>query len=271
MQPYVIRQGDFLDQLAHQFGFDVDTVWNDPANGKLTAIRKDPNILAPTDVLYIPDDAGSTSPVHKLSTGQTNTFVADPPKVTISVRFADTDASSYASKAFTVAELADITGLTTDGDGVASFQAPVTMTTATLTFTESGETWTLCIGSLDPVDTISGIFQRLQNLGYIPLSAQVNGDDLTLLRRGLSYFTSQQTQPPPAPPDDGDSGRDDDSGQSGDAGGNADTADDGDTESGDDSANLSFADDLCSDDCGLSDQGTLEPELQSSLLQRHGG
>ena len=60
MQPYVIRQGDFLAKLAHRFGFDADTVWNDAANTKLGDARTDPNILAPTDILYIPDDAGSS-------------------------------------------------------------------------------------------------------------------------------------------------------------------------------------------------------------------
>jgi hypothetical protein len=101
---------------------------------------------------------------------------------------------------------------------------------------DSGEIWALNIGSLDPIKTISGIFQRLQNLGHIPLHAPMNQDDLALLRRGLYYFKSQQTPPPPDPPDADDS---DDSAASDDSS-DSDGADDGtdpgggdDTDSGD--------------------------------------
>jgi hypothetical protein len=273
MQPYVIRQGDFLAKLAHRFGFDADTVWNDPANTKLGDARTDPNILAPTDILYIPDGAGSSPPAQELTTGTTNTFVSEPPSVTVSVKFADTDGQSYSSRAFTIAELEDLTGLTTDGDGVAAFQAPVTLSMATLTFTDSNETWTLRIGSLDPINTPSGIFQRLQHLGYIPLGAELDGDDLTVLNRALYYFKSQGT-PPPADSSNDDDSDDDDGGGTTDRGGSPDSGTDSDDsdDDDDDSVNLSFADDLwCPDDCGISDDGTLPPDLEASLLHQHGG
>jgi hypothetical protein len=50
VQPYVIRQGDYLALLAYKFGFDADAVWNDPKNADLRKIRSDPNMLWPTDV-----------------------------------------------------------------------------------------------------------------------------------------------------------------------------------------------------------------------------
>ena len=53
MQPYVIRQGDYLALLAYKFDFDADTVWGDPANSDLRKLRPNPNLLWPTDVLYI--------------------------------------------------------------------------------------------------------------------------------------------------------------------------------------------------------------------------
>jgi hypothetical protein len=268
MQPYVIRQGDFLANLAHRFGFDADTVWNDPANSELGDARADPNILAPTDILYIPDDAGSNLPVHQLSTGQTHTFVSEPPCVTVSVKFTDAGGPSYSSRAFTIAELEDLTGLTTDGDGVATFQAPVTLSTATLTFTDTSETWTLRIGALDPINTPSGIFQRLQHLGYISLGAKLDGDDRTVLNRGLYYFKAQGNPPPADSSDDDDSDDDDGGGATDSPGGAPDSG----TDSDDDPANLSFADDLwCPDDGGISDDGKLPPELEALLLRHHGG
>jgi hypothetical protein len=88
VEPYVIRQGDFLLQLAYKFGFDADAVWSDPANDDLRKLQPDPNILWPTDVLHIP--APPDDPLaHSLATGQTNTFVSNPPAVPITIRFQD--------------------------------------------------------------------------------------------------------------------------------------------------------------------------------------
>ncbi len=55
MQPYVIKQGDYLTALADRFDFDADSVWNDDANKDLRDLRDDPTILCAADVLYIPD------------------------------------------------------------------------------------------------------------------------------------------------------------------------------------------------------------------------
>ena len=37
MRPYVIRQGDYMTQLAHRLGFDETEVWNHDKNSALKA------------------------------------------------------------------------------------------------------------------------------------------------------------------------------------------------------------------------------------------
>ena len=149
MQPYVIRENDYLQRVAFEFDFDGETVWNDDANADLRQLRPDPNFLLAGDVLYIPDQYSESPVTHVLAAGSTTTFVAtDPPTVTVSVKFVGGDDSTYAGKAYSVQELEDLTGLTTDGDGVASFEAPVTLETATIVFDDSGETLALAIGVL---------------------------------------------------------------------------------------------------------------------------
>jgi hypothetical protein len=202
LQPYVIKQGDHLALLAYKFGFDADTVWNDSKNAQLrqrAQLSSDPNILYPTDVLYIPDQ--NVPPVMKsLTPGTTNSFVSNVPTVTITHQFVGDDASTYASKAYTIQELNELTDLATDSNGIVKFQAPVTLQTATLTFTDSGECWVLSIGVLDPVNTLSGIFQRLQNLGYIGSNLQFDASDLATLRVGLRLLIfSQSTASDSAP------------------------------------------------------------------------
>jgi hypothetical protein len=51
MQPYVVRENDFLLKIAFEFGFDADSVWNAPNNDDLRRLRPNPNQLFPGDVL----------------------------------------------------------------------------------------------------------------------------------------------------------------------------------------------------------------------------
>jgi hypothetical protein len=208
MEPYVIADGDYLALLAYQQDFDADTVWNDPANDDLRALRPDPNLLWPTDILHVPNQMNKMPVTHTLAPGSTTTFVSTPPTLPVAVKFTGADPSAYASKAYVVKELEDLTGLTTNGDGLATFDAPITLQTMTVVFTDSGEAWRLKIGSMDPIETLSGIWQRLQNLGYLDGDIELDPDNLDPLRVALTRL-KEIVQPdaddapasaPPAPP-----------------------------------------------------------------------
>ncbi len=112
----------------------------------------------------------------------------NPPTVTLTHKFVGND-PLYVSKAYTVQEIEPLTVRRTSKDGVASFDAPVTLDTATVVFAETGETWTLQIAALNPIDTLSGMFQRLQNMDYIDASAVYDGNNAAnnfdVIRAGL--------------------------------------------------------------------------------------
>ncbi len=189
MEPYVIRQGDHLLGLAYQFGFDADAVWNDPKNAQLRQRRPNQNILYPSDVLYIPDQ--NVPPAMKsLTLGSTNTFVANAPAVTFTIQFVG---QPFASQSYTLQELPELTGLTTGADGTASFTVPVTQPSVTLVFTDSGTTYRIMIGHLDPITTLSGVFQRLRSLGFIDADANFDPTDLDFMRAALRAFKAAQT------------------------------------------------------------------------------
>jgi hypothetical protein len=202
MQPYVVKQGDYLLSIANALGFSADTAWNDDSNSALRALRPDPNILFPGDVLQVPDP--NSPPPTSLTTGSANNFVSNVPTAPLTVKFVGPiDATTYASKAFTVQELDQLTGLTTDGDGVATFQIPVSLDTVTITFTDSGDTCVLSIGAMDPINTLSGTFKRLQNLGYIGQDVTFDPTALDGLRAGLLMLKASQPggdSPPPSSP-----------------------------------------------------------------------
>jgi hypothetical protein len=145
---------------------------------------------------------------------------ADAPTMTLTHTFVG-DPTTYANRAYTVQELSQLTGLQTDGDGTVTFQAPVTLDTATIVF-DSGNTFTLSIGGMDPINTISGIFKRLQNLGYFDVDVQLDTTDplnnIGLLRPALlalkaaqgggdaapssSHPSTPPSNPPSKPPSD---------------------------------------------------------------------
>jgi hypothetical protein len=96
VQPYVIKQGDFLLLLAHKFGFDADTVWQDPSNADLSKLRSNPNVLAPGDVLYIPDQVNKKPALTNLTPGTANNFVSSAPTMTLAVKFVGDDPATFA-------------------------------------------------------------------------------------------------------------------------------------------------------------------------------
>ena len=52
---YTVKQGDCLSSIAHRFGFcDWHVLWDHPSNAAFKAKRKNPNIIYPGDVLFIP-------------------------------------------------------------------------------------------------------------------------------------------------------------------------------------------------------------------------
>ncbi len=271
MEPYVIRQGDFLESLAYQFGFDADTVWNDPKNADLRQLRTNPNILYPTDVLYIPSQSGPPQ-MTTLATGSTNSFVANSPSVPITISFSDT---AFASQSYSIQELPDLTGLATDASGTATFSAPVTLSTATISFADSGTTFAIDIGTLDPIDTLSGISQRLQHLGFID-DANVDPTNLDTLRAALRALTATQPgadllpiEPPPVSiPPPSDSEPSNSSPPSNDP--QEDPASTSDASPPTDgSAAPSYAP-APQDNAGLTDDGTLDDATSARLLAAHG-
>ena len=154
-----------------------------------------PEILCPTDILYIPDQVDKQPETHTLITGQTNTFVSDPPKVTVTIQFKD---SARASQPFTIAELPELAVQTTGADGTVSIVVPVTLASLTLAFTNDGETFVCGIGHLDPVHTFSGVVQRLQNLGYLDPDREYQVDDIAGVRYRLRELLAGQSGTPAA-------------------------------------------------------------------------
>jgi hypothetical protein len=160
--PYVVRTSDYLTAIAARNGTTVDDILADPQNADIKAGH--PEILAPLDVVYLPAVKPSTFP---LTTGSTNTFVADVPTVDVNVTLLDEDGQPLAGKSVTTDPVVSDTPLSTDGSGLLTFTVTIDVTQVDVSIDGTLSRFSVCIGNLDPPDTDSGLASRLRQLGHL--------------------------------------------------------------------------------------------------------
>jgi hypothetical protein len=162
--PYVIRTGDHLAKIAAKMRFDPDAVWASEENADLRARRPDPNMLCAGDILYVPKP--ETPVWQKVTLGSVNKFVVSVPTVKITLTLAQ-NGQPIANATCKVHGLPGDPERTTDGAGKLEFDAPASLEFVTLEFESLSLVRRMRIGHLDPVETDSGIAQRLRNLGFL--------------------------------------------------------------------------------------------------------
>lgn len=167
MRPYVVRQGDYLAQIAHRRSFSAEKVWNHPLNDELRKRRASPDILHPGDILYLPDAREGWNPLP-LTTGGENPFTARIPTVEIKLVLERADRTPIANKPFHVEGMGPepFEG-TTDGTGLALFPVPVHVREVGLSLDEESLYYYVRVGNLDPANEPSGAAKRLAHLGYL--------------------------------------------------------------------------------------------------------
>jgi hypothetical protein len=167
MRPYIIRQGDHLAGLAATYGFDAEEVWQDDANSELRELRRSPQVLAPGDLLYIPDEEEEPAPAH-VSPNTTNRYSASQPRVHLRLTLGSGD-SILANEPYRIEGLANPREGTTDGDGRLSEALPPSRRSVRLVLPNRDDfALDVRLGNVDPHDTESGQSQRLRNLGFLP-------------------------------------------------------------------------------------------------------
>jgi hypothetical protein len=162
--PHIVRRSETLGALAYRHRTTVAKIWNDDKNADLKAKRKNPNVLAPGDLLWLPPREITPSPIH-ISPGGTVTVSANIPRHTVKVKLHDDADKPLASVPFEVDGGLVEPDAKTDGDGVATFETWVTTKAVTLRLPSLSRELTVLVGALDPLATKSGFVGRLRNLG----------------------------------------------------------------------------------------------------------
>lgn len=194
---YEIASGDCVDSVAFRYGFFPDTLWDHASNAELKKLRKDPNVLYPGDKLFIPDLR-----IHEVdkATEKRHRFQRKGVPAKLHLRFvkpkdpppagpepagggAD-DASNYVEPDLTTAPMemepianapfrlnidGQVSEGQSDGDGQVNVSIAPSASSAVITFhpgTPDERVIPLSLGEMDPIDTITGVRKRLNNLGY---------------------------------------------------------------------------------------------------------
>lgn len=178
MPQYTVKQGDCILSIAEDFGLLWETIWNHPDNAQLKQRRKDPNILLPGDVVTVPE---KDLRVESAQTEKRNKFVIQMPQAQVRLRLHDFKRQPRANLAYTATVDGAITSGRSDGDGFITLPVAPNAREMKLDVTEGSRTdhYTLPLGAIDPIEEISGVQQRLTNLGLACASENGTMGELT--------------------------------------------------------------------------------------------
>ena len=160
--PYVVKQGDCLSTIAHKFGMSWQAVWSDPSNADLRALRKNPNILFPGDIVNVPDKTEKQLPATP-NTWQRYVLTGEQAELRLRVRI---NGRSVSNARYTISVDGNPPRKgVTDAEGrVVEIIAPEARDGELVI--DGGPRYRLRLGHLDPIATDSGVQARLAKLGF---------------------------------------------------------------------------------------------------------
>jgi Putative peptidoglycan binding domain/LysM domain len=167
---HIVQQGECLSSIAKRYGFvDWNTIYKHQVNSNFRKIRADPHVLLPGDRLMIPDkDVKNVA----CQTTMLHTFKLVNPKTRLRVVVRDIDGQLLAGKKYKLIVEGEVHEGVLPDTALIDEQIPADAVEGELTvwtddnYPQHPDMWTLKLGHLDPVDALTGVQARLNNLGY---------------------------------------------------------------------------------------------------------
>ena len=156
---------DHIVRLAYYSGHkSYEAIWSHANNAELRDRRPDPGVLGLGDVVHVPDAPPWT--FERLPTRREHQLVVDLPLPTVRLRLLRAESVPYGGVACRASFDDESITRTPDGDGQIEFELGADTTFATLSFDR--QEVEIDIASLQPLNTMQGLWARLENLGYAP-------------------------------------------------------------------------------------------------------
>ncbi|MGR3983447.1 PGRP and LysM peptidoglycan-binding domain-containing protein [Pseudoalteromonas sp. 1181_04] len=170
-QQHTVAQGETLLRIAREYGYKTSTaLYNHPSNAEFRALRPDPNLIYPGDVITIPPKKEKFMPLRANSL---NTFVVQNEKeyFRLQVSYDDGDDITGKRVVLNIGSQTIDTVLQSDGLIEVELNNNDALTGNVDLYLKAGETtptksFAVQIGNLDPIDTLSGVQGRCNLLGF---------------------------------------------------------------------------------------------------------
>ena len=157
-----VGKGESAISLARKNGFFWKTVWDHPENADLKRERKDPTLLYETDMIFIPKR--EPKEISK-GTESEHTFKLKGEPCKLKLQLLELG-KPRKNEDYVLEINGELIQGKTDGNGELEHYIPGITKSGKLILRNGKETYPLKVGNLDPIDTVSGVQQRLNNLGY---------------------------------------------------------------------------------------------------------
>jgi hypothetical protein len=164
MRAYIVGRGEDLESIAARLGFDAQEVWNASENQELREQRGDPQVLAPGDVLYVPDVEETELAVRARTT---NEYTADIEYVEVNLALSAGGSEARANEPYEIHGLRSVVSGSADGEGNIRVEVPAHVRTLDVRFPEQQSAARVRLGHLDPTSESTGVRTRLHNLGHL--------------------------------------------------------------------------------------------------------
>ena len=180
MPTHTVGKGESATSIAADNGFFVDTVWNHGQNAALREKRKTPDQLFEGDEIFIPDKQLKQ---EDSATGSRHRFKVKgvPAKFRLQLLALG---EPRANEDYVLNIDGQLTRGKTDAQGWIKQSIPPGARSGMLVLQGGKEKIPIQIGDLDPVEEVSGVQQRLTNLGFpAGNSGQLDDQTKAALRR----------------------------------------------------------------------------------------
>ena len=175
MPTITVEQGDSIPSLAKDYGFFPDTIWDHPQNAALRAKRKSQNQLFPGDEVFIPD---LTKRIENRGTDAKHKFKRKGVPAKLRMQLLSLGEPRKNEKYTLEIDGQTFSG-TLDGDGKFEQYIPPNAKSGRILMNDGKEEIPIQIGYLNPASELSGVQQRLNNLGFFCGNEQGDMDDQT--------------------------------------------------------------------------------------------